>query len=156
MASSWEGPEAAYARGQALAAQGNDEGALVELDRASRSGDDNVEQALANSLSRVGRFDEAMKHYQAILSRTPCYLGALTNLGAILERRGSADEGIRCYERAIACDSGYASAYRNLGAALARKGELRRALETLRKAKSLSPGDKELDAAIAELERLTR
>ncbi|HEY7699738.1 MAG TPA: sulfatase-like hydrolase/transferase, partial [Vicinamibacteria bacterium] len=158
LASSWDGPEAAFARGQALAAQGNDEGALVELDRALALAphDDNVEQAVANSLSRVGRFDEAMKHYQAILSRTPCYLGAHTNLGAILEKRGNADEGIGHYERAIACDPQYGSAYRNLGAALARKGELRRALETLRKAKALSPGDKELDAAIAELESLTR
>ncbi len=158
MASSWDGPAAAYAKGQALAAQGDDEGALVELERALAlaPGDDNVEQALANSLSRVGRFDEAQKHYQAILSRTPCYLGAHTNLGAILERRGNADDGIRHYERAIACDPQYASAYRNLGVALARKGELRRALEALRKAKSLAPGDAELDAAIAELEGLMR
>jgi tetratricopeptide (TPR) repeat protein len=97
-----------------------------------------------------------MGHYQAILARKPCYLGALTNLGAVHERRGEVEAGIQSYERAIACDPGYANAYRNLGAALARKGELRRALEVLRKAKTLAPGDAELDAAIAELERLTR
>jgi hypothetical protein len=50
----------------------------------------------------------------------------------------------------------YSRAYRNLGAALARKADLRRALEALRKAKSLAPGDLELDAAIDELEGLTR
>ncbi|HEY7697510.1 MAG TPA: tetratricopeptide repeat protein, partial [Vicinamibacteria bacterium] len=158
MAGTWEGSAAAYARGQTLAAQGNHEGALVELDRALAlaPGDDNVEQALANSLSRVGRFEEAMGHYQAILARKPCYLGALTNLGAVHERRGEVEAGIQSYERAIACDPGYANAYRNLGAALARRGDLRRALEVLRKAKTLAPGDAELDAAIAELERLTR
>jgi len=70
--------------------------------------------------------------------------------------RGEVDEGIRSYERAIGCGPEYANAYRNLGAALARKGELRRALEVLRKAKRLAPGDSELDSAIAELESLTR
>jgi tetratricopeptide (TPR) repeat protein len=158
MASTWEGPAAAYARGRALAAQGNHEGALVELDRALTlaPGDDNVEQELANSLSRAGRYQEAMRHYEAILARTPCYLGALTNLGAAHERRGNVDEGIRQYERAIGCDPEYSTAYRNLGAALARKGDLKRALEALRKARSLSPDDEELRAAVAELESLAR
>jgi tetratricopeptide (TPR) repeat protein len=97
-----------------------------------------------------------MRHYQAILARTPCYLGALTNLGALHERLGDPDSGIRAYERAIQCDAGYANAYRNLGAALARKGEIPRAIETLRKAKRLAPDDVDLDAAIAELESLRR
>jgi tetratricopeptide (TPR) repeat protein len=158
IAGTWDEPAAAFARGQALAAQGDDDRALVELDRAYAlsPGDDNVEQALANGLSRAGRFGEAIPHYQAILARTPCYLGALTNLGAAHERMGNAEEGIRAYESAIQCDPGYANAYRNLGAALARKGDLTRALEALRKAKSLAPDDDELDAAIAELEGLTR
>jgi tetratricopeptide (TPR) repeat protein len=162
MANEWSGPgaaaAAAYARGQLLASQRNAEGALIELERAVSLApeDDNIEQALANTLSGLGRFDEAKLHYEAILHRSPCYLGALTNLGAVHERRGNVDEGIRFYERAIGCDPEYANAYRNLGAALARKGELRRALEVLRKAKSLAPGDSELDSAIAELEGLTR
>jgi len=162
MANEWNGPgaeaAAAYAKGQLLASQGNGEGALVELERAVRLApeDGNIEQALANTLSGLGRFDEAKFHYEAILHRSPCYLGALTNLGAVHERQGNVDEGIRSYERAIGCDPGYANAYRNLGGALARKGDLRRALEVLRKAKRLAPGDQELDAAIAELESLKR
>jgi len=161
-ANEWNGPgaeaAAAYARGQLLASERNAEGALIELERAVSLApeDDNVEQALANTLSGLGRFDEAKLHYEAILARTPCYLGALTNLGAVYERQGNVDEGIRSYERAIGCDPAYASAYRNLGAALARNGDLRRALEVLRKAKRLAPGDSELDSAIAELESLTR
>jgi tetratricopeptide (TPR) repeat protein len=162
MAREWSGSGAesarSYARARLLESEGNPEGALAELERAHTlaPGDDNVEQELANGLSRAGRFDEAMRHYEAILARTPCYLGALTNLGAAHERRGNVDEGIRHYERAIGCDPGYASAYRNLGAALARKGDLKRALEALRKAMSLSPDDEELRAAIAELERIER
>jgi tetratricopeptide (TPR) repeat protein len=162
LAASWQGPGADaarwYAQGQILETQGNVEGAVLELERAHSAApsDDNVEQALANALSRAGRFDEAMKHYQAILARTPCYLGALTNVGAAHEQRGNADEGIRAYETAIRCDPGYGKAYRNLGAALARKGELKRALDALRQAKRLTPADAELDAAIAELESLTR
>jgi arylsulfatase A-like enzyme/Flp pilus assembly protein TadD len=149
---------AAYARGQLLVARGNDDEGLTELERSARLApeDDNIEQVLANALSRLGRFDEAKRHYEAILHRSPCYVGALTNLGAVHERRGNVDEGIRSYERAIGCDPEYANAYRNLGAALARKGDLRRALDVLRKAKSLVPEDEELDSAIAELERLTR
>jgi len=162
MANEWSGPgaeaAAAYAKGQLLASQGNGEGALVELERAVRLApeDGNIEQALANTLSGLGRFDEAKLHYEAILHRSPCYLGALTNLGAVHERQGNVDEGIRSYERAIGCDPEYANAYRNLGAALARKGDLRRALEVLRKAKRLALEDTELDSAIAELESLTR
>jgi arylsulfatase A-like enzyme/Flp pilus assembly protein TadD len=162
MADSWQGPGAdaakAYARGQILESQGNVEGAILELERAHAAApsDDNVEQALANALSRASRFEEAIAHYQAILARSPCYLGALTNLGAAYERRGNPDEGIRAYRSAIECDPGYASAYRNLGAAFARKGNLRDALDALRNAKRLAPEDPELDAAIAELESLTR
>jgi len=162
MANEWSGPgaeaAAAYAKGQLLASQGNGEGALIELERAVRLApeDDNNEQALANTLSGLGRFDEAKLHYEAILDRSPCYVGALTNLGAVHERRGEVDDGIHSYERAIACDPEYANAYRNLGAALARKGDLRRALEALRNAKRLAPEDPELDSAIAELESLTR
>ncbi len=162
MADEWNGPgaeaAAAYTRGQLLVSRGKADEGLIELDRAARLApeDDNIEQALANTLSGLGRFDEAMLHYEAILHRAPCYLGALTNLGAVHERQGDVDEGIRSYERAIGCDPEYANAYRNLGAALARKGDLRRALEVLRKAKRLAPEDRELDSAIAELETLTR
>jgi arylsulfatase A-like enzyme/Flp pilus assembly protein TadD len=158
----WSGPGAdaarSYAQAAMLEARGDTAAAIVELERALEltPADDNVEQALANGLSRSGRYEEAMAHYRAILARTPCYLGALTNLGAAYERSGKVDEGIRAYESAIECDPGYANAYRNLGAALARKGDLRRALETLRKARELGPRDPELDSAIAELESLTR
>jgi arylsulfatase A-like enzyme/Flp pilus assembly protein TadD len=140
------------------AARGNDQGALAELERALflAPADDDVELALANSLSRLGRFEEAKLHYEAILRRMPCYLGALTNLGAIHERSGNAEEAIRSYESAIRCDASYAAAYRNLGAALARKGDLRKALEALRKAKRLAPEDRELGEAIAELEGMMR
>jgi Flp pilus assembly protein TadD len=162
MAGEWKGPGAeaagAYARGQLLASSGNPSGALVELEHAARlaPNDINIEQAVANTLSRLGRFEDAMGRYEAIVHRSPCYLGALTNLGAVYERFGRVDEAIRSYEAAIACDANYAQAYRNLGATLARKGGLRRALEVLRKAKKLAPGDTELDGAIAELESLTR
>jgi arylsulfatase A-like enzyme/Flp pilus assembly protein TadD len=161
-AAQWKGPGAeagaAYARGQIFASQENGEGALAELERAFSltPRDDNVEQALANELSRAGRYEEAIRHYRAILDRSPCYLGALTNLGAAYERLGTVDDGLRAYERAIECDPKYGNAYRNLGAALARNGELSRALAILRRARSLSPPDAELDAAITELEKLTR
>jgi arylsulfatase A-like enzyme/Flp pilus assembly protein TadD len=162
VASEWRGPgaEAAslYARGQLLASRGDDAGALLVLERAFAlaPGDDDVEQALANTLSRVGRLEEAMGHYRSILARSPCYLGALTNLGAAHERIGKLDEGIRFYQAAIRCDARYANAYRNLGAALARKGELRRALAILHQARELAPDDRELAAAVAELERMAR
>jgi arylsulfatase A-like enzyme/Flp pilus assembly protein TadD len=161
-AAQWKGPgaeaAAAYARGQLLASQGNEEGGIAELERAASLAprDDNVEHALANELSRAGRYEEAIGHYRAILDRTPCYLGALTNLGAAHERQGRVEDGLRAYERAIECDPEYGTAYRNLGAALAREGELSRALAMLRKARTLSPPDAELDGAIAELEHLTR
>jgi tetratricopeptide (TPR) repeat protein len=160
LAREWEetGDEAAaaYARARLLDAQGQSEGALTELERAFRlaPGDDNLEQALANSLSRLGRFEEAKSHYEAILGRSPCYLGALTNLGAIYEQDGRVDDAIRSYETAIRCDASYPAAYRNLGAALARRGEIRRALEALRNAQRLQPDDRELRAAIDELERM--
>ncbi|HSF19877.1 MAG TPA: sulfatase-like hydrolase/transferase [Vicinamibacteria bacterium] len=158
----WIGPDAAaasaYARGQLLVSQENFEGALVELDRALglSPDDDEIELALANTLSRLGRFEEALTRYRSILARTPCYSGALLNAGAGYERLGRVEEAIRSYETAIRCDSSYASAYRNLGAALARKGELRRALDALRKARELMPDDREVAAAVLELESLLR
>jgi choline-sulfatase len=149
---------AAYARGELLVSRGDVDGALFELERALRlvPENDTVEQVLANALIRVGRFDEARGHYEAILRRSPCYLGALTNLGAIHERVGKVDDAIRAYESAIRCDPSYANAYRNLGAALARQGEIRRALEALRNAQRLLPEDRELAAGISELEKIIR
>jgi arylsulfatase A-like enzyme/Flp pilus assembly protein TadD len=162
LASEWKGPgadgAAAYARGQLLASQENLTGALVELERAFRlaPSDDNVEQALANTLSRLGRFEEAMRHYRAVLERSPCFLGALINQGVIQERFGRAEEAIRSYETAIRCDAGYANAYKNLGAALARNGDLRQALQMMRTAGRLAPEDRETAEAIAELESAMR
>jgi arylsulfatase A-like enzyme/Flp pilus assembly protein TadD len=162
MAGDWKGPgaaaAAAYARGQLLASSGNLEQALTELESAARLApeDINIEQAVANTLSRLGRFEDAMRRYQSIVRRSPCYLGALTNLGAIYERLGKVDDAIRSYESAIACDPSYALAYRNLGATLARKGDIRRALDVLREARRLLPQDRELQAAIVELEGMLR
>ncbi len=64
----------------------------------SRPGDDNVEQASRECLEPLG----PLRGSDGSLSgdppaRTPCYLGALTNLGAVHERQGNADEGIRAY-----------------------------------------------------------
>jgi tetratricopeptide (TPR) repeat protein len=162
VAGGWKGGEAeaaaAYARGQILSSQGSFAGALVELERAFRLApeDDNVEQALANALSGLGRLEEAREHYEVILRRSPCYLGALTNRGAVDERTGRVDEALRSYEKAIACDPAYANAYKNLGAGLARKGELSRALQVLRQAQRLAPEDRELAEAVLELESVVR
>jgi arylsulfatase A-like enzyme/Flp pilus assembly protein TadD len=158
----WSGPGAdvatAYARGQLLASQGNVESAVIELERALRLApdDDNVEQSLANALSRLERLDEALGHYRAVLERSPCYLGALVNQGVIQERFGRVEDAIRSYETAIRCDESYANAYKNLGAALARQGDFTRALEMMRAAGRLDPKDPETAEAIAELENALR
>ena len=143
-----------YMHGERLFADGDVNGALVYLRRASGLApeDDDVRQALGNALAASGDLQGAMIQYLAIVERSPCYVGAYLNLGSVYDRLGRLDEAAAAFENALQCDKNYAQAYGNLASVLARQGKLSRAVEALKAAVRLRPGDLELEKALEQLQ----
>jgi tetratricopeptide (TPR) repeat protein len=79
---------------------------------------------LGTALSREGRRDEALAHYEAAARIRPDDAQIQYNLGAALAARGRAREAQERYERALALDPGYPEAHNNLGILLARQGRI--------------------------------
>jgi Tfp pilus assembly protein PilF len=65
-----------------------------------------------------GDFENALKHYTALLEEEPMNPQVRNNLGMLYQERGMPDEAAREFQRAINIDPGYARAHNNLGVAL--------------------------------------
>jgi len=132
-----DNPQAQYALGDALAAQGHREEAIARYRQALRLKPEFPEALnnLGNLLLQEGREDEAVAcFHEAIRLRFP---GASNNLGNVYLRQGRLDEAIARFREAIRGRPDFAEAYNNLGSALHRQGRLDEALECYRKAVTL-------------------
>ncbi|MEE8532402.1 MAG: tetratricopeptide repeat protein, partial [Alphaproteobacteria bacterium] len=72
---------------------------------------------LGNALRGLGRYDDAIAHYEKALAIRPDYAAARIDLGVALQEQGRLSAAIEQYERALTLESNYAEAYRNLGIA---------------------------------------
>jgi tetratricopeptide (TPR) repeat protein len=79
---------------------------------------------LGTALSREGRRDEALAHYEAAARLRPDDAQIQYNLGVALAARGRAREAQERYERALALQPDYPEAHNNLGILLARQGRI--------------------------------
>lgn len=70
----------------------------------------------ANTLKRLGRFEEALSGYDNALQLKSDYPIALTNRGTVLEAMGHFDEALRSYAQALEIDPSYAEASWNRAA----------------------------------------
>ena len=84
---------------------------------------------LANVLTREGRLDEALVHYQQAVTLRPHYVEAHSSLSNALLGRGHVNEAVQHAKAALAVDPDNADAHNNLGNALRQNGDVRRALE---------------------------
>lgn len=94
---------------------------------------------LSNSLSALGRLDEAERAVRRALQWQPEYTTAWTNLGAILVKQGRFPEASQAFEQALALAPQNETAHRNLGAVLIRQGKLSEGTQHSEAALRLNP-----------------
>jgi len=95
--------------------------------------------ALGYALSKAGREEEAVRHYETALAIRPNYAEALANLGAIRSDQGDLDAAAAHLSAALAVDPDYVAAMTNLGTVRARQGQIDEALRLFERARELDP-----------------
>ena len=83
---------------------------------------------LGLALSRIGKIQEAIGHYEQALRIQPDSPEAHCNLGNALAQAGGVGEAIRHYEQALRIRPGYVEARNNLGTALLQAGRVQEAI----------------------------
>ena len=108
--------------------------------------------SLAEEYRRAARFEEAVDASRAGLRFHPTYVSARVTLGRSLMELGLFDQAERELHVVARSTPDNLAARRALGDLYWRQGELGRALEQLRTAAGLAPGDGELAELVRELE----
>lgn len=113
-------PDAFVARGEALEAGGDLEGALAAYrEGISRRPDSALLQVCAgNMLRALGRTAEAAAHYRQAIELDPDYPAARLNLGTACLQLGQSDEAEASYRVALRLRPGWVEAWVGLGCAL--------------------------------------
>ncbi|HYT92769.1 MAG TPA: tetratricopeptide repeat protein, partial [Gemmataceae bacterium] len=97
---------------------------------------------LGNFLLAKGRVDEALDHLRQAAALEPTSAVLRFGLALALQKTGGrSDEAIANYEQALRLDPKLAPAHRNLGVALQASGRPEEALDHLRQAVALEPGN---------------
>ena len=94
---------------------------------------------LANTLSELGQYAEAVSRYQQALQCKPDFAEAHSNLGNVLQILGRLQDAVASYRRALAVNPRLAQAHTNLGAALLSLGHLEEAMASNRRALEIMP-----------------
>jgi Flp pilus assembly protein TadD len=77
---------------------------------------------LGNVYLALGRLDEALAEYSAVLQLEPRNAHALNNVGTVLARQGQMSKAIDEFRAALAIDPGFNLAGQNLARALQKVG----------------------------------
>jgi len=108
--------------------------------------------SLAEEYRRAARFEEAVEASRAGLRFHPTYVSARVTLGRSLMELGLYDQAERELQVVARSTPDNLAARRGLGDLYWRQSDLGRALEQLRLAAGLAPGDGELTELVRELE----
>ncbi len=102
----------------------------------------------------------ALEQYQQAYHFEPRNFESLNNAGILLERMGQPRDALTCFQRAIAIAPprapGSAELHVNLARTLLSLGDRTAAIQELRTAVALSPGDQRIITALARLEAATQ
>ena len=93
------------------------------------------------TLFRQGKYDEALRHFQAAMESNPFNSQGLTNIGVIEFARGNLGKAKEYLERAVESDPRYAKAHFNLALIEAKEGRARQAADHYEKCLAVSPDD---------------
>lgn len=94
---------------------------------------------LGAALSRQGRPEDALAHYEKALAVKPDFAWAYNNKGVVLAKLGRFDEAVFHYEKALTLQPDYHEAHSNFGEVLAKLGRNEEAAAHLREALRLKP-----------------
>lgn len=95
----------------------------------------------AESLSKEGLLDDAIKEYKQGLEIFPNYIAAHNNLGVVLLTKGMVEEAIKEFEEALRIDPNIAGVHICLGNALYEKGMLEESVREYKKALKFDPNN---------------
>ena len=87
----------------------------------------------------LGRYDQAIRHYDRAIEIAPDYFEAFNNRGNALNDHKRPEDAVASFDRAIALKPDYAEAWMNRGIALRRLKRLEEALASADKAIALDP-----------------
>jgi tetratricopeptide (TPR) repeat protein len=110
---------------------------------------------LGNALSALGRKEEALALFRAILAKNPREDNALVNMGVVLNDLGDLAAARRCYEEALAARPDSALALNNLGHLLSEEGHVDEAAALFERSLALAPDNPRAAYNLA-LARLTQ
>jgi hypothetical protein len=108
---------------------------------------------LAVRYHNLGNYDEALKHYLAVLAADEFNVEARNNLGLLYHRRGLTPDAIDQFRRAMAINPRYLKARSNLAVVLMQSGRLAEARAELRAAMSIEPRNVDLLVNMALVEK---
>jgi thioredoxin-like negative regulator of GroEL len=108
---------------------------------------------LAVRYQNLGNYDEALKHYLAVLAADEFNVEARNNLGLLYHRRGMTTEAVDQFRRAIAINPQYVRARSNLAVVLMDAGRPAEARAELRAAMTLEPRNADLIVNLALVEK---
>ncbi|MDR1893095.1 MAG: tetratricopeptide repeat protein [Spirochaetales bacterium] len=129
-------------RGKDLYAEGKDDEAIAEFDRAIA-----INRKLSEAFLYRGNTyyylkgdpDRAIADYNRALRINPNYAAAYMNRGNAYDDKGDPDRAIADYNRALRINPDYAVAYYNRGVAYSDKGDLDRAIADYTQALRINP-----------------
>lgn len=114
---------------------------LFEHTLAVTSNNFPIHSNYANVLSDLGRFDQAIEHFNKSLQLRPNNAQVHNNFGNTLRKLGRIDEAIEHYNKAVELKPGFSQAYYNLAIALTKQGKTDEAIEQYHKAVRSDPED---------------
>jgi tetratricopeptide (TPR) repeat protein len=108
---------------------------------------------LAVRYHNLGKYDEALTHYLAVLAADQFNVEARNNLGLLYHRRGQTAEAVDQFRQAIAINPQYVRARSNLAVVLMESGRLPEARAELRAAMTIEPRNADLIVNLALVEK---
>jgi Tfp pilus assembly protein PilF len=112
--------------------------------------------ALAVRYQSLGNYEEALKHYLAVIAADAFNVEARNNLGLLYHSRGLTSEAVDQFRVAIAVNPQYARARSNLAVVLTSAGRLAEARAELRAAMAIEPRNVDLLVNLALVEKAER
>ncbi|HUI08403.1 MAG TPA: tetratricopeptide repeat protein, partial [Verrucomicrobiae bacterium] len=96
---------------------------------AKRPDNPRAQSSVGIALGRMGRFQEAIGHFEQALRLKPDYADAHSNLGTALLQEGDLQGAIKHYEQALQIEPNDAQAHFNFGVALEQAGQRDQAID---------------------------
>ena len=120
---------------------------IVERDPSSRQF-----LALAEEYRRAGKAREVIETLEKGLRSNPGYVAAHVALGRAYQQVEKLNDAIRCFQAALKHDAQNLVAIRQLGDTYLKKGDKVEAIKKLKLFRGLSPGDRDVEVLIQQLD----